>query len=89
MAWILNDLGAVATTTKALSSPEAASVRDLDLFKNELEHAWPWPAHPRIIAIVNDILAPYGQKGIVGEMTPKEALDGAAADAQKLLDERP
>jgi multiple sugar transport system substrate-binding protein len=89
MAWIHNDLGAVATTRKALESPEAGSVRDLAIYRNELEHAWPWPGHPRIIAIVNDILAPYGQKGIIGEMTPKDALDEAAREAQKLLDEHP
>lgn len=88
MAWIRSDLGAIATTRKALNSPEADAVRDLEIYRNELEHARPWPAHPRIIAIVNDILAPYGQKGIVGELTPKEALDEAARDAQKLLDER-
>ena len=86
MAWIVNDLGAIATTTGALNSPEAKSVRDLPMYVNELQHARPWPCHPNIIAIANNVIAPYGEKAIAGEMTPQAAMDEAAEEARKILE---
>ena len=55
------------------------------LYGNELKYASPWPAHPGIIAIARNVIAPYGQKAIVGEMSVKEALDKAAEEAEQIL----
>ncbi len=87
MCYITRDLGAMATTKRALSSPEAQRVMDLPVLINELNHARPWPPHPKMIAIASNIYTPYCQKAIVGEMSPKEALDQAAREAQELVDE--
>jgi multiple sugar transport system substrate-binding protein len=86
MAWIQNDLGAIATTNVALNSPEAKRLKDLPLYINELKHARPWPAHPNIIPIALNVFAPYAQKAIIGELTPQEAMNRAAEEAQKMLD---
>jgi multiple sugar transport system substrate-binding protein len=86
MYWITQDLGATATTKHALSSTEAKGVKDLPLYINELNHARPWPPHPKMIAIASDIFTPYCQKAIVGELSPKSALDQAAREAQDLID---
>jgi ABC-type glycerol-3-phosphate transport system substrate-binding protein len=85
MFWITQDLGATATTKSALSSSEAQRVKDIPLYINELNHARPWPPHPKMIAIAGDIYTPYCQKAIVGELTPKAALDQAAREAQELI----
>ena len=86
MFWITQDLGATATTTRALTSSEAKRVKDLPLYINELNHARPWPPHPSMIAIASEIFTPYCQKAVVGELSPKEALDLAAKDAQEIID---
>jgi len=86
MAWIQNNLGATATTKYALNSAEAKNVRDLPLYINELKHARPWPPHPNIIAIANNVIAPYGEKAIVGELSPQEAMDQAADEARKIIE---
>ncbi len=88
MFWITQDLGATATTKKALNSPEAKSVKDIDLYINELNHARPWPPHPKMIAIASNVFTPYCQKAIVGELSPKAALDQAAKEAQDIIDGR-
>jgi multiple sugar transport system substrate-binding protein len=88
MAWIREDLGALATTRRALESPEAKALADLPVYMNELRHARPWPAHPCMIAIASDIFAPYTEKAIVGELTPQAALDQAAREAQEMIDEK-
>lgn len=85
MEWIRQDMGAVATTIHALNSPEAEGYRDIALYRNELRHALPWPPHPGIIPIANNVLAPFGQKAIVGELTPKQALEAAATEAKEIL----
>jgi ABC-type glycerol-3-phosphate transport system substrate-binding protein len=82
----LQDMGGYPTTLKALNSPEMKNFNFAEVFRNELKHAKPWPAHPNIIAIVRNVIAPYGQKGIVGELTPQQALDQAAAEAQAIMD---
>ncbi len=87
MAWIRNDLGGTAVTERALNSPEAKNVRDLSLYINELKHARPWPSHPKIIAIALDVIAPYSQKAIVGELTSQEAMDQAAEKAREMIEE--
>ncbi|MFH0991473.1 MAG: sugar ABC transporter substrate-binding protein [bacterium] len=86
MAWIREDLGATATTIKALNSPEAKNVKDLPVYINELKHARPWPSHPDMIAIASNIFTPYCQKAIVGELSPKAALDQAAKESQDLIE---
>jgi multiple sugar transport system substrate-binding protein len=86
MAWIHNDLGAIATTNGALTSPEAKSIKDLPLYVNEMKHARPWPPHPSIIAIALNVFAPYAQKAIIGELSPQDAMDRAAREAQKMLE---
>jgi multiple sugar transport system substrate-binding protein len=86
MGWITMDMGAIATTTHALNSPEAKAVKDLPMYINELKHARPWPSHPKIIAIANNVIAPYGQKAISGEMSPQEAMDQAAEEARKIIE---
>lgn len=86
MYWITQDLGATATTKSALNSPEAKNVKDIALYINELNHARPWPPHPSMIAIASNIFTPYCQKAVVGELSPKAALDQAAKEAQDLVD---
>lgn len=86
MAWIREDLGAIATTRSALGSPEAKNLSDLSLYVHELAHAKPWPPHPSMIAIASDIFTPYTQKAIVGELSPREALDQAAREAQEMIE---
>jgi multiple sugar transport system substrate-binding protein len=87
MGWVYKDLGGVAVTERALNSPEANNIRDLSLYKHELQYARPWPSHPKIIAIALDVIAPYSQKAIVGELTPQEAMDQAADEARKMIEE--
>lgn len=86
MAWVREDMGAIATTRHALSSPEAQRYQDLSLYINELNHARPWPPHPSIVAIASNVFTPYCQKAIVGEMSPKAALDQAAKEAQEIIE---
>ena len=86
MFWMTQDLGATATTLHALNSPEAQSVKDIQLYINELSHARPWPPHPSMIAIASNVFTPYCQRAIVGELSPKAALDQAAKEAQHILD---
>jgi maltose-binding protein MalE len=86
MAWIRDDLGATATTNFALNSPEAKNVPDLQLFINELKHAKPLPPHPRIVAVASNTFTPFCEKAIIGEMTPKAALDQAAREAQDVIE---
>jgi multiple sugar transport system substrate-binding protein len=87
LSWIRSDLGGIATTRYALTSPAADSLAHLSLYRNELAHARPWPPHRAIIAIAKNILAPCGQMAIVGELTPQEAMDRAEKEATKLLRE--
>jgi maltose-binding protein MalE len=88
MAWIHHDMGATAVTVAALKSPEANNIKDLPLFLHELKNARPLPPHPRIVALASNTFTPFCQKAIVGEMTPQEALDRAAAEAQAVIDDR-
>lgn len=86
MNWVLQDMGGVPTTIKALTSPEAKNFKDLAVYQHELTYARPWPPHPKMIAIVKNILAPYCLKAIVGDLTPQQALDQAAQEAQAILE---
>ncbi len=86
MAWIREDLGAIATTHSALNSPEAQNIKDLPLYINELKHARPLPPHPKIVALTSNTFTPFCQKAIVGELTPKDALDQAAREAQEVIE---
>ena len=69
-----------------INSPDLKNFRASGVYKHELDHARTWPAHPKIIAIVRNVIAPYGQKGIIGELTPQEAMDQAAEEAQAMID---
>jgi multiple sugar transport system substrate-binding protein len=86
MYWIREELGAVATTREALNSPEAAAKEFLPVYRHELAHARPWPPHPGIISIARNVITPWCQKAIVGEISAKEAMRAAGAEAQKILD---
>jgi len=86
MAWTNPEMGGFPTTLKAIDSPDLKYFGAAEIYRNELEHARPWPAHPKIIAIVRNIIAPYGQKAIVGKLMPQEALDRAAREAQEIID---
>ena len=86
MNWITQDMGALAVTVEALNCPEAENVPDLPLYKHELKYAKPWPSHPGIINIARNIITPYAQKAIVGEMSVQRAMDKAAEEAQKSIE---
>jgi multiple sugar transport system substrate-binding protein len=86
MAWITEDLGGLAVTTHALGSPEAKNYPDLPVYVNELRHAKPWPAHPSMIAIASDVFTPYTEKAVVGELSPGDALNQAAREAQEIIE---
>jgi maltose-binding protein MalE len=79
-------MGAIAVTNAALNSPEAQKVEDLSLFVRELKHARPFPPHPRIVAVASNTFTPFCQKAIVGELTPQDALDQAAREAQRIVE---
>jgi multiple sugar transport system substrate-binding protein len=84
--WVTEDLGGTPTTKRALYSPEAEERLDLPTYRNELKYARPWPAHPGIINIARNVITPWAQKAVVGDLTPKEAMDGAAAEAQLIIE---
>jgi len=86
MAWVRDDMGATAVTFAALNSAEAKSVKDLPLFINELKHARPLPPHPRIVAVASNTFTPFCERAIVGELSPQEALDQAAREAQAVIE---
>lgn len=86
MNWVLKDMGGYPTTSQALNSAEFNNFPAGEIYRNELKHAKPWPAHPKIIPIVRNVIAPYGQKAIVGQLTPRQALDEAALEAQAIID---
>ena len=84
--WVRKDMGGIAVTIQALNSPEAENIPDLPLYKHELNFAQPWPSHPKMIAIVRNVIAPNAQKAIIGELEVQEAMDRTAKKAQELLD---
>ncbi len=85
MYWITEDLGAVATTLHALNSPEAAPRRRPGALQHELEHARPWPSHPGIISIARNVITPWCQKAIVGEISAEEAIVGRPPRPRRFL----
>jgi len=87
MLYIDHQTGGLPTTIQVLNSPDNAKRKAWDVYENEIKHSTPWPAHPQIIPVAKNILAPYGEKAIVGEMTPQEALDAAVKEAQALIEE--
>lgn len=87
MYWITEDFGGTATTVAALNSPEAAKREYLDLFRHELMYARPWPPHPGIINIANNVITPWFEKAIVGQLSAEEAMAEAAAEAQRIVEE--
>jgi multiple sugar transport system substrate-binding protein len=86
--WIKMELGGIPTTMKVLNSLEADRKKDLPLYRNELRHARPWPPHPDIINIAKNVIAPWAQKAIIGELSAQAAMDEAAREAQMILEER-
>jgi ABC-type glycerol-3-phosphate transport system substrate-binding protein len=89
MAWVSERMGGLPTTVAALDNPTAEdNIEGFQVFVHELENARPWPSHPKIIPIARNVIAPYGQKAIVGEMTPSEAMRLAVAEATDLLNDK-
>jgi multiple sugar transport system substrate-binding protein len=86
--WVTDDIGGTATTIGALNSPEALAKENMALYKHELLYARPWPSHPGIINIANNIITPWFEKAIVGQVSAEEAMAEAAAEAQGILDEQ-
>ena len=86
MHWVTEDFGGIATTTQALNSPEADKWEFMDVYRHELARARPWPPHPGIINIANNVITPWCEKAIVGDISPEEAMAGAGAEAQEILD---
>jgi multiple sugar transport system substrate-binding protein len=86
MEWVTRTVGGMPTTTKGLYSPEADQKQDLPVYRHELKYARPWPAHPGISTIAQNIITPWTQKAVVGEISPQEAMDGAAEEAQVIFE---
>jgi len=86
MNWVRIDMGGFPTTLKAIHSTEEKAFPAFDVYINELKHAKPWPAHPKMIYIVRNVIAPYGQKAIIGELSPEEAWAKAAKEAQDTIE---
>jgi multiple sugar transport system substrate-binding protein len=85
--YIDRQTGGLPTTIHVLDSPECAKRKAWDVYDNELKHSMPWPANPQIIPIVRNLLAPYAEKAIIGEMTPKSAMDAVVKEARALIEE--
>lgn len=88
MEWITRKMGGLPTTVAALESEAAAEhIYGFGVLFHELEHARPWPSHPKMDAVVRNVIAPYGEKAVVGEMTPEAAMRQAVAEANELLND--
>jgi ABC-type glycerol-3-phosphate transport system substrate-binding protein len=79
--------GGLPTTLYVLNSANNAKRIGWDVFENQIHHSMPWPAHPQIIAIAKNMLTPYTEKAIVGEMSPQAAMDETVREAQALIQE--
>jgi multiple sugar transport system substrate-binding protein len=86
MFWVRKDIGGIATTVRALNSPDVAARKDWAVYKNELKYARPWPPHPNIMPIAKNVITPYAEKAIIGELTPEAAWSEAAREAQLILE---
>jgi multiple sugar transport system substrate-binding protein len=86
--WIRQDMGGFPTTLKAISSTEAKVYPAFDVYAQELKYAKPWPAHPKMISIVRNVIAPYCQKAIIGELSAEQALEKAAKEAQDIIEDK-
>ncbi len=84
--WIRQDMGSFPTTLNAINSPEEKPFPDFDVFAHELQYAKPWPAHPKMISIVRNVIAPYCQKAIIGELSAEQALEMTAKEAQDIIE---
>jgi len=89
MCWVKEDFGALPVTRAALNYTGEIHFPNLALFKQELEFAVPWPKHPQMIAMVSNIIAPYSEKAIIGEMGIREALQVAEREMQAILEDQP
>lgn len=87
MLYIDRMTGGLPTTVSVLNSPDNEKRMGWDVFENEIGNSMPWPAHPQIIAIAKNMLTPYTEKAIVGEMTPQAAMDETVREAQALIRE--
>lgn len=81
-----SNLGGLATTQTVLNSPEADAMPDWDVYRHELRHAKTWPSHPKMIAIAKNVIAPYGQKAVIGEMSVSDAMKAAGKEAREMLE---
>ncbi len=86
-SWVINDFGAIPVTHAALNYSGEGKCPNLPLFKHELENAVPWPDHPQMIAMINNILAPYCEKAIIGELGVAQALRIAADEMRAIIGE--
>ncbi len=87
MEWIRQDMGGFPTTLNAINSTEEKPFPDFDVFAHELQYAKPWPAHPKMISIVRNVIAPYCQKAIIGELSAEQAWEKAAKEAQDIIED--
>ena len=88
MAWVRQDMGGFPTTLNAINSPEEKPFPDFEVFAHELKYAKSWPAHPKMISIVRNVIAPYCQKAIIGELSAEQALEKAAKEAQDIIEDK-
>jgi ABC-type glycerol-3-phosphate transport system substrate-binding protein len=84
--WIADDMGAIPVTRHAMEYKGEIKAPNIDLYRHELTHAVPWPYHPQMIALVNNIIAPYCEKAIIGEMGVREALNKASSEMQAIIE---
>jgi multiple sugar transport system substrate-binding protein len=87
MNWVTQDFGALPVTTAAFASPQAEQQPNHAMYRREFTNAVPWPPHPQMMAIISDIMAPYTEKAIVGEMTISAALDKAAEETSAIINQ--
>ncbi len=87
LSWVTTDFGAIPVTHAAMNYSGEVKCPNLPLFRHELENAVPWPNHPQMIAMISNILAPYCEKAIIGELGVAEALRIAADEMRAIIGE--
>lgn len=88
LRWLDVPMGGLQTTVAAWEHDDAPSKVDaFEVYKKELANARPWPPHPKIISIVRNVIAPYGQQAVIGDLAPEEAMERAVGEAQEILDD--
>lgn len=88
-AWVTDNMGAIPVTCHAMNFSGEVKVPNFSLFKHELANAVPWPHHPQMIAMINNVIAPWSEKAIVGEVSVKHALAQMAQEARSIIASAP